>query len=272
MIKKLNIALIAAVGAILVLKVIIGLCSGSGATASAVAFQEGEVRNAAFTPHVHYYTWIPYASENPLTNRNGYILDVIRAIFPRAVFIDDLKDVGDTAEIFAKDPDACVVCYGDHPNLVDFPVAPTPIVQTDVVLFTDRTNPWRYRGPDSLKELRIGLDADYLDSPVVRAQENKVILPDNITRAAQFAKIGNGVDALVSSGSDDAMIFSDTSVGEHVNYRRSAPIDRVGILFRISNKDPEKAKAYIEAYERGWEEIRKSGEIDRIREYYNYKE
>lgn len=271
MIKKLNIVLIAAIGAILVLKAILGLCERS-ASSSETYSESAELRNAAFAPRVHYYTWIPYASVNPLTNRNGYILDVIRAIFPRAVFINDLRDVTDTQKMFEKDPDAVVVCYGDHPALAGIPAAPTPIVKTDIILFTDRANPWRYRGPDSLKELKIGLDADYLDSPVIRAHENKEILPDSFTRAAQFAKIGNGIDALVSSCSNDAMIFADTSVGEHVNYRKSDPIDRVDILFRVSAADPERAKAYIEAYENGWKEILKSGELDRIREYYNYKE
>ena len=266
MIKKLNLALIVAVLVILAIKYISELDFRSRGSGDAVAV--GTVRNAGFAPRVHYCSWHPYAAENPLTNRNGYLLDIVRAIFPRAVFVNDIDDVKDVVARFESEPDAITVCFGDHPLLEKFPAAPTPIGFVNIALYTSRTNPWVYTGPESLKGLRIGCDIDYLDSAVIRDHEPKTVFDSSVYHDRRFDMIGKEIDAFVTANDGERSLMNDTSLAEHMNFRVSKTIDRCALRFRVNSSDPEKAKLLLDAYEAGMKEITASGELSRLREYY----
>jgi len=48
-----------------------------------------------------------------------------------------------------ENPKAVVVGFGEHPDLKGVRRAQTPLMKCPLVLMTQRTNPWRYKGPES---------------------------------------------------------------------------------------------------------------------------
>lgn len=281
MIKKLNIALLAIVLALVLAKFAVSLKSGAS-TARAVAAPPRQAAatdgDEALAPTVFFETWVPYAVENPTTERNGYLLDVIRAVFPRARFVRTSLSVERTRELLAADADAVCAIYGDHPALADLPRAPTPLLDVEMVVYTRRSLAWTYRGEKSLAALRLGVAEDYLDSPGVRAyverlagttNEVQVFKDGSAFARNEFLAIDRGVvDGVVRTPVGSAAANLGQTAALLVKYSVSPPIDRASVLLTVSNADPARAKRLVEAFERGMRRIEASGELRRIRDYY----
>ncbi len=277
MIKKLNVALLVVVLALVLAKLAVGLKQPSAAVAAPPSPTTGE-EEETLAPTVFFETWIPYAVENPTTARNGYILDVIRAVFPRARFVRTSLTVERTRELLESDPNSVCAIYGDHPALAGFPRAPTPLMEVEMVVYTRRSLAWTYRGEKSLAAIRLGVAEDYLDSPGVRAYVAHAAGTTNAVQVFregsafarnEFLAIDRGVvDGVVRSPID----FSAANLGQTaemlVKYSVSPPIDRATVFLTASNADAERAKCLVEAFERGMRRIEASGELRRIRDYY----
>ena len=281
MIKKINVALAIAFAVLLAVKGLKQLKSASASSSSSrqkVAAQPSEVSSLA--PHVYYGYWAGYTLENPISNRNGILLDIVRAVFPKATFSHVHGNVETFAKIMQEDPTAVVVGFGSHPALKNFPLAPTPLMHCPLVLMTLRTNPWRYKGAASLDELRIVADEAFLDYKVIRELHARVgensdrlrLVPSTVTKV--------GLAEIVEKGEADAFVMADlmnvegatldglTSLRFLQRFRKSRVIANDGTMLYVSGKDADFAKRVIEAYEKGVRRIEKSGERRRIFEYY----
>ncbi len=233
-----------------------------------------------FAPNVYYTRWVPYAVENDVSHRNGYLLDLARAIFPKARFVRVFGEAKDVVAAFEKDPNGVSVMYGDHPRFAQFQKAPTPVYEIDMVVYTMRTNSWRYvGGPESLAKLRLGFVEDYLDVKVLREHAQRH--PDRV-RVYQADQPGfDNLAGEVLAGRIDGFAVSKANVNDTrqigmaaermIEFRMSKPIAKGAALFMPSNKDPERAKRLIDAYEKGYKAIEASGELRRLREYYGVK-
>lgn len=278
MIKKLNAVLLLLITLLFAAKVGVKFVKEHAAAASVGTGPVAVVRNAEFAPHVLFETWVPYATVNPRRGRNGYILDVVRAIFPRATFVQHELSVDRTLEIFASDPHAVSVIYGDHPRLKDMFSAPTPLTQVELRLYHKRSTRWKYSGAESLKSIRIGISEGYLDNPLFRrlaeeakaeSREFRVFEPSSpYFRNAHKALDDGVVDAIgfsrIAFDAANLGITADTLM----QYTSTPTICEAPIYFTVSNKDPTYAKRLVEAFEKGYREIEASGELRRIREYY----
>ena len=280
MIRKVCIALVALLAAMVGLKIAqsVGAKGTSPATANVVRAIDAK---ADLAPNVYYTRWVPYAVENDVSHRNGYILDLIRAIFPKAKFVRVFQDAREVVAALERDPNGVSVMYGDHPDFAAFAKAPTPVYETDMVVYTLRTNDWRFAGNvDSLAQIRIGFTEDYLD--VKELREHAQRHPDRVrifkAGDAGFSNIAGEVLAhridgfAVSKG-----IASDTrQVGmaaeRMIEFRMSKPVAKGAALFRPSNLDAAHAQRLIDAYEKGYKAIEASGELRRLREYYGIQE
>ena len=281
MIKKINIALVVAFMTLLAFK---GLKNfkdarekNSEARQNAVAARQDVSKLA---PCVYYAYWAGYTLENPISNRNGILLDIVRAIFPNATYHRIKGDVDEFVKILRNDEHAVLVGFGDHPSLKEFPVAKTPLMHCPLVLMTLRTNPWRYRDASSLDGLRILADESFLDYKVIRDLHERRgkgslrLMPSTVSKV-ELAEI-------VQKGEADAFAMGDlknaegagadrdglTSVRILQDFRKSKPIANDGTLFRVSAKDAAFAKRLIEDYEAGMRRIEKNGMRRRIFEYY----
>lgn len=282
MIKKINVALAIAFAVLIAVKVVKSLMPERGASA---ASETVSVR-ADDTPavNVYYANWTYFAQEDRISNRNGVCLDTIRAIFPKARF-NHLHpgELRDFVAIVQKDPSAVICTFGEHPDLKGMPAAPTPLAYSSIVLYTLRSNPWSYTGPESLEKIRIATSREYLDFGVLRDlsdgsggdSSRLKVYPASTTEAELEKVVESGeADAFVATGinlhnalsADAAQQRSSTS--RLKRFRFSSVIGRSDILLHTSPLDPELSKRIIDTYEAGIRRIDASGERRRIFEYY----
>lgn len=278
MIKKLNTVLFVALLLLLGLKMVKDKLAAAPSAPTSVA-PSARVRNAEFAPTVYYMTWAPYAISNPVTKRNGYLLDLVRIVFPNARFVRVYGTVRDLAAKLREDP-SCVLCeHGEHPLLTDSVQAPTPLLSCEISVYTVRSNPWAYEGVSSLEKLCLGVTEDDLDSKVVRAHYEKFKDDPKRIRFFSGAKRDNTDwrDELTSKRIDgyvNTRLLSVKSsllgaLAEQMLWASiSAPIDTVDVRLTVSRRDPNYARQLIEAYERGLKEAEASGELRRLRDYY----
>ena len=277
MIRKVCILLVALIAAMIILK--LALLSGGKGTEvkSAPSVTRAEDAKSDLAPTVYYTRWVPYAVENDVTHRNGYILDLVRAIFPKARFVRVFQDMHEVERAIERDPDGVSVMYGDHPVFAAYEKAPTPLHEIDMVVYTLRTNDWRYASTlDSLAQLRLGFTEDYLDVKILRTLLEKH--PDRVRVYHAGETNFDNIAAEVLAGRIDAFAVSLGNAADSrqvgmaaermLDFRQSKPIGKGDPLFIPSNRDPARAKRLIEDYERGLRLVERTGELRRLREYY----
>ena len=280
MIKKINIALAIVFAAMFALKGLKSL-KEAGARRSAAQDRAAQRQDGSqLAPHVYYAYWAGYTLENPISNRNGILLDIVRAIFPKSTFHHVHGDAKDFARVLRDDPHAVLVGFGTHPELKDFQAAPTPLMACPLVVMTLRTNPWYYNGLESLGELRILADEAFLDYKVIRELQVRTgqgsgrlrLMPSTVSRVAMAEMVTKGeADAFVMAdltNAKGASIGGQASVRFIQHFRKSKPIANDGTLLHVSGKDAGFAKSVVEEYEAGMRRIDKNGMRRRIFEYY----
>ena len=282
MIKKINIIMVVALVALLGLK---GLKEAKAARSRRIASAANvpsETRQipAIPPPHVYYDYWMYFSSEDPISNRNGILLDTIRAIFPGATFSLLRGGPVQSVQKLREDPHAVVVGYGHHPALEGCRAAQTPLGYGKFILMTLRSNPWRYTGPDSLDKLRIVMLSDCLDYKELRERHERLgpdspllrVFPETLSPMELAAMVEEGkADAFVTGGdhgNGGGVALEATSVRILQRFRKSPEIGRGDILLYVSSLDKGYSDRVIEAYEAGIRRIDASGERRRIFDYY----
>ena len=231
-------------------------------------------------PNVYYLHWSYFANEDPISNRNGILLDVVRAIFPGAKF----KLLRGSPETFVEklrtDSRAIVLGYGHHPAFKGCLAAPTPLGYGKFILMTLRSNPWRYTGPESLDKVRILMSIDYLDYSILRERHEKLgpdspllrVLPQSTTPMELAVMVEEGMaDAFVTGGDQGdtgGIALEAMSVKVLQHFRKSPEVGRDDILLYVSSLDKDYSKHLVDAYEAGIRRIDESGERRRIFAYY----
>ena len=282
MIKKINVALAIAFAVLLTVKGLKQLKDAATAQSATrqnvAAAQQADVSSLA--PHVYYGYWAGYTLENPISNRNGILLDIVRAVFPKATFSHVHGNVEAFAKIMQEDPNAVVVGFGTHPELKKYQSAPTPLMHCPLVLMTLRTNPWRYKEVASLDELRIVADEAFLDYKVIRDLQERAgqdskrlrIMPSTVSKVVMAEMVAKGeADAFVMADLakvKGAAIDGLASARFIQHFRKSKPIANDGTLVHVSGKNAAFAKSLVEEYEAGLRRIDKNGMRRRIYEYY----
>lgn len=282
MIKKLNVVLVAVFVAMLALKGLNGLKKARArADADRTPAASTAVREAPSIPppHVYYDYWMYFSSEDPISNRNGILLDTIRAIFPGATFSLLRGGLEQHVQKLREDPRAVVVGYGRHSAFEGCRAAQTPLAYGRVILMTLRSNPWRYTGPDSLDNLRIVMSADGLDYEELRKRHERLGPDSSLLRVFPLTTTPMELAAMVEDGKADAFVTGGdhgigggialgTSVRIIQRFRKSPEIARGDIMLYVSSLDKDYADRVIEAYEAGIRRIDASGERRRIFDYY----
>ncbi len=230
---------------------------------------------------VRYSFWPPYAAENPVTNRNGYCLDVLRRIFPQATFIRDDRELPEAVPVLSEDPAAAFVIFGKHPLLKDFPQSTEVFGFYNVVIFSPRQKAWRYAGPDSLETICLGYGADYLEVPLVADLSAKYQNDPTRIKCFPFGSKMNVWMALAEKGEVDAFIATEAT-GEwddaHSNlvlrdaFRASEPIARMPLYLTLSGLDPAYAARVLQEFDDGIRRLEREGVLTRLRQHYGLPE
>ena len=283
MIKKLNILLAVVFAAMFALKAFRDFKAERAASAAAEQAASAKTLKQDTSPvlNVYYTQWEYFCSEDPISNRNGLLLDTVRAIFPNARFFILRGDTEQFARKLREEPNAVVVGFGAHVAFKEFRHSDLPMAWSKIILFTLRTNPWRYTGPDSLDGVKIVVASDYMDFDVLKDRYERFgpdspllrVLPSDTD--SSMAKLA----AMVESGEADGFVESGDSGRYGIaadmrsmrllqNFRKSDPIGKSDMLFFVSSKDAAFADRVLEMYDAGMRRIEASGERRRIFEYY----
>ena len=279
MIKKLNIVLVVVFFVMLAMKGLVALKKPRDRQNQKADANVVREEVSALAPCVYYAYWSGYSVENPISNRNGVLLDTVKAIFPNATFHRVYGEVKEFARLLKEDPKAVVVGFGEHPELEGALSAPTPLMSCPIVLITLRTNPWRFEGVSSLEGVRILANESFLDYSVLkelRARNGKDssrlrILPDSVSKVKQAEMVAKGeADGFVSTVVDSAGTTLDGVASMRIlqQFRKSVPIGAGGTLLFVSGKDASFATNVVAAYEAGIRRIDANGQRRRVVEYY----
>ena len=285
MIRKINITLAVAFVILFAFK---GLKSLSSSRADARARDDGEssaTGNAStLAPRIYYFNWTSFSVRNKLADRNGVLIGSMQVIFPNATFVHLRGGVKEFAKVLREDPAAVVVGYGHHPALEDVGVvSELPIAYSRLAVMTQRSNPWRYKGLESLAGLRIVANDDFLDFPLLqrllKEQEAgntngipTVSVVSTIRSREELAKIveAGEADAFFAT-CDNAMLMPELISSTILQrFRMSEEIDRGAVLFHVSNRDPEFAKTILREYEEGLRRMESNGVRRRLFDYYGF--
>ena len=285
MIRKINIAMAVAFVVLLAVKGLRNLSASAAAARAAAASSAAAADDGtSLAPHVYYFNWANFSVVNTVANRNGVLLDTIRAIFPKAEFRHLRGDVPAFAKALRDDPLAVVVGYGHHRDLEGAGVvSELPLAYARLAVMTSRSNPWRYTGPKSLAGLRIVLNDDFLDFPLVKRifkeQEagrteglpKLTVVPEQRSREALAAIVEAGdADGFLVAFDRASFLPEQMSATIVQRFRRSEGIDRGDVLLHVSSKDPALRDEILKTYERGMRRIEASGERRRIFAYYGF--
>ena len=281
MIKKLNIILVVAVVAMLALKGLKEIKRTRDRQQKGhESPQSVQQDTSLLAPHVCYAYWAGYSVENPISNRNGILLDTLKAIFPNATFQRVYGDVEEFIKILRENPKAVVVGFGAHPAMKNLPVAPTPLAYCPIVLITLRSNPWQYKDASSLESLRILVNEEFLDSKVLQnllARHGKdskhlQVVPASVSMLELAERVEKGeADAFVTTGLNDAagaLMDGIASVRLLQQFRKSKVIGSDGTFLYVSSVDEDFSRRVIEEYEKGIHRIDSNGQRQRIFDYY----
>jgi hypothetical protein len=279
MIKKLNILLVVVLCAMFAMKGLKEIKKSREQQTQVKEEVAARQEVSSLAPCAYYAYWAGYTVENPISNRNGMLLDIVKAIFPNATFRRLYGDVTEFAQHLREDPNAVVVGFGEHPDLKNAKAAPTPLMYCPIVLLTLRTNPWRYKDMSSLEGVRILANEAFLDYKVLRDLLAKYgkdspylrIMPASVSKEKQAEMVANGeADAFVSTGVNNSEVIMDGIASTRIlqQFRKSDPIGNDGTFLYVSTKDASFATNVVAEYEAGLRRIDASGQLRRILEYY----
>lgn len=278
MIKKLNIVLFVLLGGMLVFKMVRTTTGGPAPVAAPAYVAASEVKSDLVIDVVCCYKPKIMAIDE-IANRNGFLLDELRAIFPKARFKFTQEDYMDeSVRALSTNPRAVVVfptsATGSFTNAC---AATTPLGWSNLIVLTPRTSTWVYRGRDSLKDMRILVDNELREIELVRSLRSNGHLigidesSDSVDGLFKAFAAGT-VDAAfcLTSMTRSGEMLSDMTSIEFEDLRFSKPICRVNQTIFVSNLDTNFAQRVIADYEAGMKRIKESGERRRICEYYDF--
>lgn len=223
--------------------------------------------------------WCPYICNPELHNGlNGYLADIASTVFQKAGYKVELRIVplGRAFMMCRKGRiDGLLALYEDDaPDLIHTKHAQGT---SSSAFLTRKENPWKYTGMQSLNQVRnLGLVKDY-EYPIIgdfiRKHPDKVTMvkdKDSLKKRLEMM-LRDRIDVLV----DDSIVIKYTLkkmkltelFTEAGNLGDSHPVN----IAAFSPVIPE-SKKYAEILVNGIEELRKSGELDKIMDKYGLKD
>jgi len=281
MIKKINTLVFVLIGVMIVVKAVLNASKSASSGDAADGFVPAAVRNAEFAPTVHYFSIPGLSLANPMLNRNGYLLDIVRAVFPNSRFDGvEVPSLELCRQHLDNEGDNVMVVTKDFGKIFDLTLSDVVLYNHQIVIYTLRRNGWSYKGPESLFELKsLGIRDDLRVLPAVQK-----LLGDKLndrlrvykkgeaghTRFSQVLLSGEVEAYMVQRHSSSLSRTEDWGVtGDSLmNLRCSKPVCELPCVLGVKTSDPERSKRLIEAFDRGYREIEQNGELRRIREYY----
>lgn len=218
--------------------------------------------------------WCPYNC-GPGDGREGYAVDILRAIFEPAGIAVDYRIMGwERALEEARRGHVAAVIGADREEAEGF-VFPKEEIGVDYFAFFVRTgDPWRYMGPRSLLGRHLGIPAGYGLAPDIEAFYDAHGKEIDIYRASREKPALHNLQLLVEGRldvvADDAQVVcyiahSEGLLGsiEYAGYDG----DHVKLYIAFSPADPM-SLSHAALFDKGMKALRASGRLARLLDGY----
>ncbi len=229
--------------------------------------------------------WCPYICDPNIHNGlEGYLADVTSIVFKKAGYKIQLKKLPmERAFIMCRKGkiDGLLAIYReDAPDLI-FPKK-EQIINTEIFL-TRKGNPWKYTGMQSLNQIKkLGLVKDYtypIIEPFIKKHPEKVVMVKDKDAVQQRLKLmlRDRIDVVMDNRdvlhyTIRKMKLTEQFTEAGVLGKSMTSLYNVFLPAAFSPVNSE-SKKYAEILVKGIEELRKSGELDKIMKKYglNYE-
>lgn len=221
--------------------------------------------------------WCPYVCDPKINNGlKGYLADIAEIVFQKAGYETKFRvlPLGRTIMMCHKGTINGVMSIfrEDAPDLM-FPKAEQGI--TTSIFLTKKGNPWKYTGMESLNQIsKMGLVQDYnypLLDPFIKAHPEKItsVKEDNALQKRLKMMLKGRIDVLV----EDRFVIQYVLKRMNMTalFTEAGEIEKNPVYIPFSPVIPESEK-YAEILVKGVEELRKSGELDKIMDTYGLQD
>ncbi len=222
--------------------------------------------------------WCPYNCD-PKSDKPGYIIEAAKIIFEKAGHKLDYQTMAwPRALQDAKDGNITGVVGANAEEVKEGFVLPkVPQGLNAFSFFVKKGSSWKYTGPDSLKQLKyLGVIADYSYNDEINAfiKANKPLI-DLAAGETPLDQCMKKLDAgRITAVVEDRNVFNLAAANS--SFKDSfedagTSAEKIKLYMAFSSKNP-KAKEYASILEKGWTDMRKSGELKKILDKYNAKD
>lgn len=228
-------------------------------------------------------SWFPF-NDDPAAAKPGYVVELLRLIFePQGIKIDYKMTPWNRslAEVENGQSD-CVIgaLKSDAPNFI-YPVEAAGVTKN--VFFTNKDKKWKYSGIDSLKDINLGVIADYSYSEALdayikmhKADSKKitVLTGDNaLEQGIRMLEKGR-IDAVVEDESvyagKLALMKLDPATFFQVGADRKG--DPIYVAFSPHESKKVASVQYAAKWDDGIKKLRTAGELAKILMKYGLKD
>ncbi|MCP4350771.1 MAG: amino acid ABC transporter substrate-binding protein [Desulfobacterales bacterium] len=228
--------------------------------------------------------WCPYICDPNIHNGlEGYLADVASIVFKKAGYKTQLKKLPlERASMMCRKGkiDGLLAIYReDAPDLI-FPKK-EQIINTEIFL-TRKGNPWKYTGMQSLNQIKkLGLVKDYtypIIKPFIKKYPEKVVMVKDKDAVQQRLKLmlRDRIDVVMDNRdvlryTIRKMKLTEQFTEAGVLGKSMTSLYNAFLPVAFSPVNPE-SKKYAEIFVTGTEELRKSGELDKIMNKYGLQD
>ncbi len=222
--------------------------------------------------------WCPYICDPNIHNGlKGYLTDIASTVFQKAGYKTEFKKLPlERAFIMCRKGkiDVVLALYKeDAPDLI-FPETEQGI--STMIFLTRRGNPWKYTGPESLNQIKkLGLVKDYaypLIEPFIKAHPEKIIMVKDKDAVQQRLKLMLKDRIDVVMGNRDVLRYTIRKMKLTEQFTEAGGIKGMTLLYNAFSPAIPESKKYAEILVNGTEELRKSGELDKIMNKYGLQD
>lgn len=222
--------------------------------------------------------WCPYNCD-PKSDKPGYIIEAAKIIFEKAGHKLDYQTMAWARALKeGKDGNITGVVGANADEAKDGFVLPKMSQGLNAfAFFGKKGGTWKYTGTDSLKQLKyLGTIADYSYNDEINAfiKANKPLI-DQASGETALEQCMKKLDAgRITAVVEDRNVFNlaAASSGFKDTFEEvGASAEKIKLYMAFSTKNP-KAKEYAAILDKGWADMRKSGELKKILDKYNAKD
>ena len=222
--------------------------------------------------------WCPYNCD-PKSDKPGYIIEAAKIIFEKAGHKVDYQLLAWSRAIKeSKEGQYVGIVGANAEEAKDGFIVPKVSQGINAFgFYTKKGDTWKYTGADSLKKLKLlAVLADYSYSDEINTfiKDNKALIDvaagDNALEQSMKKLNAGRITAIV----EDKNVFSLSAANagfKDAFDEAGISNEKIKLYVAFSAKNP-KAKEYIAIFEKGWADLRKSGELKKILDKYNTKD